>query len=185
MILEAAARVIADEGLSAATMRRVAESAQISLGTLTHYFESVDQVLAEALELASVRFTETLTLETTQGSALQRLCALVDRVMPDNAETLRQWRLWIAFWSRAIYDPQLARTHAQRYRAWNATVSSLIKAAVKEGSFLADLNTKEATQALVALIDGVCFQVVVEGSHMTVARGKKIVRQAIARLASR
>jgi TetR/AcrR family transcriptional regulator, transcriptional repressor of bet genes len=180
MILEAAARVIADKGLSAATMRRVAEVAEISLGTLTHYFESVDQLLAEALELASVRFTETLTKETPSGTALQRLLALVDGVMPDTVDTLRQWRLWIAFWSRAIYDPKLARTHAQRYRAWNATVASLIKAAVKEGALLSDLNTKEATQSLVALIDGVCFQVVVKGGDMTVAQGKKIVRRAIA-----
>jgi len=179
MVLDAAARVIADEGLLAATMRRIAEASNISLGTLTHHFESVDQLLAESLELASIRFTEALTKEKQKGSAMQRLTSLVDAVMPDDVETLRQWRLWIAFWSRAVHEPKLARTHARRYRAWHATVARLIKAGVKDGSFSDDLDTTETTQHLVALIDGVCFQVAVKGGDMTVARGKKVVRRAI------
>lgn len=179
MVLDAAVRVIADEGLLAATMRRIADASQISLGTLTHHFESVDQLLAEALERASIRFTDVLTKEHQKGTALQRLTSLVDAVIPDDVETIRQWHLWIAFWSRAIHDPKLARTHARRYRAWTATVSGLIKAGVDDGSFFKDLNTTETTQHLVALIDGVCLGVAVHGSDMAVARGKNIVRRAI------
>ncbi|MDX2024097.1 MAG: TetR/AcrR family transcriptional regulator [Deltaproteobacteria bacterium] len=182
MVLEAAARVIADEGLLSATMRRIAEASQVSLGTVTHHFASVDQLLAEALERESVRFTETLARQSREGSALQRLTALVDAVLPDDAETMRQWRLWIAFWSRAVYEPNLARTHARRYRAWNAIVARLIKAGVQDGSLHNDLNITEATRSLVALIDGVCFQVAVRGGAMTLARAKKLVRQALERL---
>lgn len=179
MVLEAAGRLIADEGLLAATMRRIATEAQISLGTLTHHFESVDQLLAEALELSSIRFTEALAKRESTGNALAKLHTLADAVMPDNQQSLRQWRLWLQFWSRAVYDPELARTHNRRYRAWNNTVADLINEGVKDGSLRADLNALEATHNLVALIDGVCFQVAIKGGGMTAAQGKRVVKRGV------
>jgi len=179
MVLESAARLIADEGLLEATMRRIAKAADISLGTLTHHFESVDQLLAEALDLASIRFTERLTQSIQKGTALERLHKLINAVIPVDAETLRQWRLWIAFWSRSIHERKLGKTHVRRYGAWKATIGSLINAGVADGSFPPDLDVTAMTQQMVALIDGVCFQVAVRGNGMSAAEAKKIVRHAL------
>jgi AcrR family transcriptional regulator len=185
MVLESAARLIADEGLMAATMRRIAEESAISLGTLTHHFESVDQLLSEALELASIRFTERLVEPNVKGSGHVRLHALSRAVMPDHPQAVGQWRLWIQFWSRAVYEPALARTNERRYRAWNATVSDLVVAGIKDGSLRPDLDLADVTQNLVAVIDGVCFQMALKGGGMTVKKGAAIIKRFIDALGSK
>jgi TetR/AcrR family transcriptional regulator, regulator of biofilm formation and stress response len=50
-ILEAALRVVADGGPDAITFRRVAERANVALGSLTYYFESREDLLREAFRL--------------------------------------------------------------------------------------------------------------------------------------
>ena len=184
LVLEAAARLIADEGLLAATMRRIAEAAGISLGTLTHHFESIDDLLAQALELASIQFTEALLAKGANGTGLVRLHALCRAVLPDDVATVRQWRLWIQFWSRAVYDPELTRMHDKRYRAWHATVEEVIQSGIDDGSLRSNLHKQEATRHLVALVDGVCFQVALEGGGMTPAQGLRIIKRVVDELAA-
>lgn len=179
MVLKVAARLIADEGLLAVTMRRIADEAQVSLGTLTHHFESQDELLAQALEVASVEFVADLSQVLPNGSALQRLHAIIDAVMPHNEKSLRQWRLWLQFWSRAAYEPALARTHDRRYSTWEDTIAVLIKAGVKEGALSSGLRVNEVAKNLVAFIDGVCLQVVVSGDVKTAAKARATIRRFV------
>src|ERR1700757_734856 len=50
-ILEAALRIVADGGPDAITFRRVADRAQVPLGSLTYYFDSREDLLREAFRL--------------------------------------------------------------------------------------------------------------------------------------
>jgi DNA-binding transcriptional regulator YbjK len=52
-ILEATLRVIAREGLDGVTHRAVAQEANVPLAATTYYFDSRDEMLEEALELAA------------------------------------------------------------------------------------------------------------------------------------
>jgi TetR/AcrR family transcriptional regulator, regulator of biofilm formation and stress response len=54
-ILDAALRLVGEEGTSALTHRRVAESAGVSLSATTYYFRSKVQILEQALFLAAER----------------------------------------------------------------------------------------------------------------------------------
>jgi DNA-binding transcriptional regulator YbjK len=54
-LLEATLRIVADTGADAVTHRRVAEVAQLPLASTTYYFESKEQLLTAALELAAER----------------------------------------------------------------------------------------------------------------------------------
>jgi DNA-binding transcriptional regulator YbjK len=54
-LLEATLRIVADTGADAVTHRRVAEVAQLPLASTTYYFESMEQLLTAALEVAAER----------------------------------------------------------------------------------------------------------------------------------
>jgi DNA-binding transcriptional regulator YbjK len=54
-LLEATLRIVADTGADAVTHRRVAEVAQLPLASTTYYFESKEQLLTAALEVAAER----------------------------------------------------------------------------------------------------------------------------------
>jgi DNA-binding transcriptional regulator YbjK len=54
-LLEATLRIVADIGADAVTHRRVAEVAQLPLASTTYYFDSKEELLTAALELAAER----------------------------------------------------------------------------------------------------------------------------------
>jgi TetR/AcrR family transcriptional regulator, regulator of biofilm formation and stress response len=54
-LLEAVLKVVADVGADAVTHRRVAEVADLPLASTTYWFESKEQLLTAALELAAAR----------------------------------------------------------------------------------------------------------------------------------
>lgn len=71
-ILEATLRVIAREGVGAATARAVAAEAGVSPGTVSHHFASVDELLVAALRHGSGRIVaelERLALDLPDGDA--------------------------------------------------------------------------------------------------------------------
>lgn len=54
-LLEATLRIVADTGADAVTHRRVAEVAQLPLASTTYYFDSKQELLTAALQLAAER----------------------------------------------------------------------------------------------------------------------------------
>jgi TetR/AcrR family transcriptional regulator, regulator of biofilm formation and stress response len=54
-LLEATLQIVADTGADAVTHRRVAEVAQLPLASTTYYFDSKEQLLTAALEVAAER----------------------------------------------------------------------------------------------------------------------------------
>ncbi|MFZ0043030.1 MAG: TetR family transcriptional regulator [Solirubrobacteraceae bacterium] len=54
-LLEAVLRIVADVGAEAVTHRRVAEEAGLPLASTTYWFESKEQLLTAAIELAAAR----------------------------------------------------------------------------------------------------------------------------------
>src|SRR6202012_2778663 len=54
-LLEATLQVVADTGADAVTHRRVAEVAQLPLASTTYYFDSKEQLLTAARDLAAGR----------------------------------------------------------------------------------------------------------------------------------
>jgi len=81
-ILDAALRLVGQEGTSALTHRRVAEVAGVSLSATTYYFRSKAQILEQALFLAAER-------ELTELSAVHDL-------FDPAAMTLEEWATKLA-----------------------------------------------------------------------------------------
>jgi AcrR family transcriptional regulator len=96
------------------TVREIATIADISIGTITYHFESVDEILAEVLRDSSKRFTERVISEArhlSRGDAAVGF--LIDTDLPDSRH---RWRnsapLTRVLGPRAIHDPQLAVVHS-------------------------------------------------------------------------
>lgn len=74
LILEAALRVVGEEGASALTHRRVAAEAGLPVAATTYWFASKDELLAEAYRLAADRDME----------RIRELAAIYDQRAPDD-----------------------------------------------------------------------------------------------------
>jgi DNA-binding transcriptional regulator YbjK len=180
LVVEAAAHVLAQDGLVAATARRVGQEAGVSIGTLTHHFAGMDELLAEALRVHSERFTADLATSVDDDRpAMTRLRELVDAVIPSRPAARKQWRLWFQFWARAVLAPPLAKLHTDRYATWRALVERLIASGVKRKE-LRKVDARAEALHLTALLDGLCLQVVIGDREITAEKATDIVMRSLA-----
>src|SRR5215472_3775320 len=98
-VLQAARSCIVAMGYERVTVRDIAIAAEVSTGTIVHYFGDKDSVLEAAL-LSKVQETGIAFRAALAGaaSAWERLERLVDASLPANDDVRDEWRLWLTFW---------------------------------------------------------------------------------------
>jgi DNA-binding transcriptional regulator YbjK len=129
LIVEAALRVIARDGVSAATHRAVAAEAGVPLASTTYHFASKAEIVTEALELAIDRSIAAVERHTgppgpaSPDALVDRLVELVDALRADDQAPLAaQYELLI----EAGRSPALGRV-AER---WDGAYMSGLRAVV-------------------------------------------------------
>jgi DNA-binding transcriptional regulator YbjK len=156
LIVEAALRVIARDGVNAATHRAVAAEAGVALASTTYHFSSKAEIVAEALELAidrSIAAVERHTappLPATPDALAGRLVELVEALCAgDQAPLAAQYELLI----EAGRSPGLQRV-AER---WNGAYMGGLRTLVAAAGIPAP---GEAAAILSDLVDGALLDLV-------------------------
>lgn len=149
-----AADVLATAGLDSSTIRDVADAGGWSTTRVTHYFANKDELLTHTLERSITARTDAIRSATEAGA--DPLRAVVEQLLPLDDERRRTWRLWLAFWGRAMGSPELAEVQRRRQTQLVAMVERALDPRLPHD---ADARRREA-QRLVALIDGVSVQAV-------------------------
>lgn len=171
MIVTAACTVIANDGLDATTIRRIADQADCSSGMVTHYFESRELLLRAALrqvhEIAGNRMLH--TIESVPPSDALR--AVIEQSLPLDEDRQDEWRVWLAFWGQAATDPELAKEQQDRYREWAALMSDLLD----RSEVAVDVDL------LIATVDGIGIHATLDAENFPAARQLQIVGTLIGR----
>jgi DNA-binding transcriptional regulator YbjK len=156
LIVEAALRVIARDGVNAATHRAVAAEAGVALASTTYHFSSKGEIVAEALELAidrSIAAVERCTAPphpTTPAALADRLVELVHALCADDQAPLAaQYELLI----EAGRSAELRRVAARWDGAYIGGLRDIVAAAGIPGP-------DEAADILSDLIEGALLDLV-------------------------
>jgi AcrR family transcriptional regulator len=150
-----AAEVIAARGFSATRIADVAERAGTSPAGVLYWFESRDELLAEALTFAEETFAERLRARLAYlDCPSERLVALIESSVGGDDN----WTLWIELWSRALHDPQLAQARQRLDDHWRAQIAEVVAEGQRAGDF-AGPDPDRAALELAALMDGLAVQV--------------------------
>ena len=169
--------MIAAEGLEGVTMRKIATEAGCTTGRLTHYFAD-----REALILASLRASYDVTGDRARQtiarntSAQEKLLQFVEEMLPADEERLREWKVWIAFWSAATVDPTLAAENDARHEAWADELAEYVKGAAPSA------NAREEADLLIGLINGVGLHAAVNPTKSNLKRARSLLRAHIKQL---
>ncbi len=127
-ICRAAATVIAREGFDGSTMRMVAEEAGVSTGMLNHYFANRQDLLTHALVFVSER-TQERYRRALEGipPGVERLHALLDSALSNDAEMTETWRVWINAFGEAVRLPELRHTIEARLQSAHAIIDEALE----------------------------------------------------------
>jgi AcrR family transcriptional regulator len=163
-ILDAAVRVIAEQGLCDTRIQDVARRAGASPALVIYYFERKEKLLGQALAHADERFYAHIA-SALAGlvSARDRLVRLVQRScavgQDGQPETIDEWVLWLDLWARAPRDPDVARDREALDRRWRQTIAGIVRDGQRAGEFV-QVDPDDFSLKLAALIDGLAVLVV-------------------------
>lgn len=180
-IASAAARVIGRAGLEGARLRDVARAADVTTGAITHYFDGKEAVLLAALAEVVRR-----TLGRMDAAPAARrpgdVRAFVSGVcayLPASEADRSDWRVWLAFWGRAVTDARLRAVHRAYYRKFVARLIEPLRALAigrpkptrREAGLCAD--------AVIAALDGIGTRATLEPERWPHERQRETLRQLL------
>ena len=181
-IAEAVWRTVVRTGLEATTIRQVAAEAGVSTGVLAHYFRDKEALLIFALRLASIRAGRRMKRASEGVPPLEALKAVAAEALPLDQGRREEWAIWLAFWGAAVATDVLSREHNARYADWRDTIRGLLARCRDDGAISPGIDLDEATDGLVALVDGLGIQAMLDRARVTERYQLRIVDSFIARL---
>ncbi|UKA53063.1 TetR family transcriptional regulator C-terminal domain-containing protein [Arthrobacter sp. FW305-BF8] len=176
-IVGAVCRIIATDGLEGASLREVADEAGLAVGSVRHYFESSDDLLAYSFTAVSgrilTRLNEALTgLGPAADGADEDLAVLtlLGEFLPLDEERALDACAWLAFRNAARTRPFLAAEADRSHRAVAAVVGQVINRLVREQDATADDAGPQlvtAAEHLLATLDGLAMHALLQPGWMS------------------
>jgi AcrR family transcriptional regulator len=177
-ILAAAAEVIAERGVAATRIADVAERSGVSPPAVLYWFDSKEQLLAEALTADDDRFYEELSGRLAEAEApTERMVVLIETAAADN-----DFALWMELWTWALRDADLRAARERFDSRWRATIEAVVADGVATGEFGATVDPSQTALAIAALIDGLTVQAALGDPEVSVARLTETVLASAERL---
>jgi AcrR family transcriptional regulator len=175
----AAAELIADEGIGALTNQRIAERLRASTTVVTHYFRSKRELVLQTYETMASR--SRARVEQAIADSDDPLAASLHALLPLDAETLVEWRVWLAYQGMSVGDPELTGIWASRSATAVARIARLITA---DGEVASTVKASTEAGRLFALVQGMSFQSLVDPAHWPPKQLRRIVDLELSRLRS-
>jgi AcrR family transcriptional regulator len=157
-VLDAALRVIAEDGFAALSMRTVATAAGVSLAQVQYYFRSKDELLAAAFEHVSADVVDRARQVDTAGPTREVLRALLHVWLPLDEQRERAARVWLAFTAAAATSPTLGPSNAALDADLRTGFTELLREAQTSGELPADRDPDLESALLLAVVDGLVVQ---------------------------
>ena len=133
-VVEAVFRIVAADGLERASLREVADEAELAVGSVRHYFASSDELLAHSFGVVVDRIVRRLTAADERLAEAQPgtpehhegVLTLLGEFLPLDEERAVDACVWMAFKAAARTKPFLAPEADRSHRAVAAIVGRLV-----------------------------------------------------------
>lgn len=163
-MIDAAAACLAEKGAAGASVRAICLRAGVSPGLLRHYFEGVDELIAETYRATTVRVAQAVAAAVAQAGEDKRtrLIAYVTANFRPPVADPGVLATWIAFWSLIRSDPVIASIHKESYVAFRAELEALLA-----DCGIPPAQTGQIAIALTALVDGLWLELSLDKSTLS------------------
>jgi AcrR family transcriptional regulator len=126
-IADAVIRITSSRGLDRVSVREVANSAGIAIGTVQHYFSTKDAMLSFAFARVLQRTLQRVRAVTPEQDVRRRLSRLLRELLPLDEARRSEAAVALAFSSRAATSPALAEVQAETQRQIRGALSDIFR----------------------------------------------------------
>ncbi|AHD11661.1 TetR/AcrR family transcriptional regulator [Phaeobacter gallaeciensis] len=160
-LILATLELVAEKGVRGATVRDIAERADVTQGLIRHYFSSKEDLMTAAYEHHMV-FISDLTFAPVAGmagTARARLAGFVEASLLPPVVEPTAVALWAGFLNKVQQDPQMRQIHQRTYDYFRDKLGELIAAALDEAGVPVDAaRLHHLAVACNAVIDGLWME---------------------------
>jgi AcrR family transcriptional regulator len=175
-ILAAASRAIQQRGFANTRIADIAREAGMSTGAIHYYFDVKDEVLIAALKWASERLFDRLEeLSRGAGSERERLALVFEVAVPVPGPRRGEYVLWIELWVRALQDPRLLPACEELSKRWRSYFYEPVRRGAASGEFTPVADPDEVAERIIALVDGLGFELLLGYSWTSAERMRERV----------
>lgn len=177
-VTAAAADLIAEEGLTGMTFRRLAARLGCSTTVISHYFAGRTELLQSVYDATNAEAARVRT--AALGDAERSPIEALEDMLPVARTQQRIWRIWLSFWNSAMFDPALRDLHA---RGIAGTRRSVFDQLVATG--MAPTEAEAGAEDVQQAIFGIAMQAMFDQEYWYPARQLAAYRRAVARVTGR
>lgn len=162
-LIDATLEAINEVGMHDATIAQIARRAGVSTGIISHYFKDKNGLLEATMRDITGQLRDAVLSRLhalPNGSAEQRLQAIVGGNFDETQVSSAAMKAWLAFWASSMHQPML-------YRLQQVSSRRLLSNPVYE--FRRELPREQAREAgygLAALIDGLWLRAALSGKPL-------------------
>lgn len=181
-IIRAAAALIAEGGIEAATFRAIAVQSGVSKGVVEHFFADKDDIVRKTLEWVNRRALAREQRATRGRQGLAAIEARLRCMLPTRPDLAREWRIRVHYWSMAFArrDEQLGMS--LRIGGARERFLADVRQAIEAGEMPAAADAMAATNLLLHLQAGVSCNMLVDPAYYDRAYQLRLIARVMAQL---
>ena len=177
-VVAVASRLIAEAGLEAVTVRDVALAAECSTAIVSHYFHNQRELLFLTYTSSIDRATERSEAAAARGD----LKGFVAELMPLDEERLIEWKIWLAFWAKAVPEPEIAEVQRACVLRARGNILRVMQGLRAEGVVAPDLDLEDEARRILTLLMGMAVQVIFDPADWPAERQHALIDAELAKL---
>ena len=176
-LVDIAANMIGRYGMKGATIRAVAAAAGYSTKAVTHYFadksELMFRVYSEAAQRAQVRFDNAVATDPCN------LQLALEALLPLDAETLRDWKIFIGSWDLAFEEGIFLDRQLHWHRNARRIIAEVLAARRAHG--LTDHADPAESPRLLMIVMGIASQAIFDETLWSPANQRRVLADELGR----
>ena len=158
-MIRAALELVAEHGVQAATVRAIADRANVTPGLIRHYFSGKEELIVAAYRHHMQQQYELSLATQPDGSAIARLRALILASLSQPVANQEAVTLWAGFINMLRDDDRMQATHEESYVQFREVLEQLIADALIEAKRPASSpDLRQMAIASNAVIDGLWME---------------------------
>ena len=180
MLIEAAVRCLARDGIQGFTIERICAEAGVSRGLINHYFDGKDGLLIEVYrgslyETVSTRMAKVAdSTEEDDDSSASRIAAIIDATFDPEVFNRDMLRVWLALWGEIASNRALREVHRALYRSYRTSIAHQIgRTAAARGI---DVDSERLAIGFLSLVDGLWLEWCLDESVVDLPGARAIAR---------
>ena len=180
-ILRVVAAVVAEEGFTGATMRKIAERAGVSTGMLTYYYKNKREILTDMMAQVYQRLVDALSELLSDEQGPERVEAAFEFMLEGSRKGSFPMSFWLAYFAEALHDEELRQTAIDGTGRLRTVFRNAITAGIKSNELRDDVDPEAAADLLMCVWQGIRVEV---GLYkLDEERAFRAVRQVLALMA--